>query len=193
MTPLGRVFVLSDWNHTCSGRGANGYACWAQCAETITLNAVFTRPTRSSSRLAMFSIFSTIRSNNIRTKRNPLIPPRLQTMSLWSVWEPWIHCQHFHYMFLQSSSILAKKVLYWLAEQTLAALPLRLSVIRNMLEENLHSTIVLLLDSSLQSLMQPRLRKSTPQECWTGPRNFLIARLCRQITGSTAVYYSGCG
>lgn len=66
-------------------------------------------------------------------------------------------------MFLQSSSILAKKVLYWLAEQTLAALPLRLSVIRNMLEENLHSTIVLLLDSSLQSLMQPRLRKLTPK------------------------------
>ena len=48
-------------------------------------------------------------------------------------------------------------MLYWLAEQTLVALPLRLGIIRNILEENPHSTIVLLLDSSLQSLMQLRL------------------------------------
>ena len=48
-------------------------------------------------------------------------------------------------------------MLYWLAEQTLAALPLRLGIIRSILEENLHLTIVLLLDSSLQSLMQLRL------------------------------------
>lgn len=82
MTPLRHVFVPSDWKHTCSGRGANGYTCWAQCAETITLNAVFTRPTRSSKPQDAVYVCVVRRVASTRTKRNPLIPPRFQTMSL---------------------------------------------------------------------------------------------------------------
>ena len=114
MTPLGRVFVPSDWKRTYSGRGANGYACWAHveriesnefgeprarlcdmCRDYHVECRVYTPDlgfTGTRCKLCMRRSvgcvdsvcfqFSPLRSNNIRTKRNPLILPRLQTMSL---------------------------------------------------------------------------------------------------------------